>query len=344
MTSSQAQCQRRRRVTQSSIAGTLGVSQALVSMVLSGRRLDSISADTKTRILETARKAGYVPDRAAQMLRSRRTLTIACVIPDITNPFYPALERGVQEMALAAGYDVLAVNTDGAAEREERLIEWCRQGRVDGLVGVFFSLRPADLEPLEEAGTPAVCIGWRAVPTSAAMIDSLFTDNRRAATEATHYLVGRGHRRIVMFGAEGGPGPERIAGYAAAMRDAGLSPQVDIGNGFTEEVGHALMVCRLQTAQRPSAVFAANDLMAAGAILALREAGLDTPGDLAVMGFDDIQLARLLTPALTTVNQFQREVGREAASMLLERLTEPDAYRAGRSREMPFELVRRQSA
>lgn len=331
-------------MTQSSIAETLGVSQALVSMVLNGRQQDIVSAETRARVLDAARRAGYVPDRAAQMLRSRRTWTIACAVPDITNPFYPALERGVQETALAAGYDVLAVSTDGLAEREERLIEWCHQGRIDGLIGVFFSLGPADLQPLEEAGTPAVCVGWRAVPPGAVVIDSLFTDNGRAASEATRYLIERGHRSVVMLGAECGPGPERIAGYAAAMKAAALSPEVNICAGFTEEAGYALMKSRLQIAPRPSAVFAVNDLMAAGALLALRERGLDTPGDVAVMGFDDIQLARLLTPALTTTNQFQREVGREAASMLLERLTEPDFRPPGRSREMPFELVRRQSA
>lgn len=320
------------------------MSQALVSMVLSGHRQNVILPETRARVLEAAHRVGYVPDRAARMLRSRRTWTIACAIPDITNPFYPDLQRGVQDKAFGAGYDVLAVSTDGLAEREERLIAWCHEGRIDGLVGVFFSLGAADLQPLEEAGTPAVCVGWRAAVPGTTVIDVLFTDNERAASEATRYLIDRGHRSVVMLGAVSGPGPERVAGYADAMRAALLSPEVEIGADFTEEAGYALMKTRLQKAPRFSAVFAANDLMAAGALLALREAGLDVPGDVAVIGFDDIQLARLLTPALTTVNQFQREVGREAAAMLLDRLTEPDAHRAGRSREMPFELVRRQSA
>ncbi len=344
MASPAAAPQRQRRATQLSIAKSLGVSQALVSMVLSGRRHNVISAETTARVLEAARDAGYMPDRAAQMLRTRRSWTIACAVPDITNPFYPALQRGVQEKALAAGYDVLAVSTDGLVEREERLIQWCHQGRIDGLVGVFFGLSAADLDPLEEVGTPAVCVGWRAASPGTTVIDTLFTDNQRAASEATRYLISRGHCSIVMLGVEYGPGLERIAGYAHAMRSAALSPEVEIGADFTEEVGYALMKTRLQKAQPFSSVFAANDLMAAGALLALRDAGLYVPGDVAVMGFDDIQLARLLTPALTTVNQFQREVGREAASMLLERLTEPDAHRAARAREMPFELVRRQSA
>ncbi len=313
-------------------------------MVLSGRRQNVIPAETRTRVLDAARHAGYVPDHAAQMLRSRRTWTIGCAVPDITNPFYPALQRGVQEKAFAAGYDVLAVSTDGLAEREERLITWCQQGRIDGVIGVFFSLSAKDLQPLEEVGTPAVCIGWRAASPGTHVIDTLFTDNERAASEATRYLIDRGHRAVVMLGAESGPGLERVAGYADAMRAAGLSPEVKIGADFTEEAGYVLTKSRLGQARSFSAIFAANDLMAAGALLALRERGLDVPGDIAVMGFDDIQLARLLSPALTTVNQFQRDVGREAASMLLERLTEPEAHRAGRTREMPFELVRRQSA
>ena len=336
--------QRGVRVTQSAIAERLGVSQALVSMVMNGRGLKSIPLETQSRVLEAARRVDYVPDRAAQMLRARRTWTIACVVPDITNPFYPALERGVQEVALNAGFDVLAVNTDGLAERERRLIDWCRQGRIDGLVGVFFSLTPADLQPLEVAGTPAVCVGWRSVAPGATVVDSLFTDNVRAAREATRYLIGRGHRLVAMLGADNGPGPERISGYVAAMHDAGLSPLVDIGDGFTEEAGYTLMTARLRSCTRPTAVFAANDLMAAGALLAAREVGLDVPKDVAVMGFDDIQFARLLTPTLTTVNQHQQAVGREAASMLLERLAEPASELAGRSREMPFDLVKRHSA
>jgi LacI family transcriptional regulator len=115
----------------------------MVSMVLSGG-MTAVPADTLERINSAAAELGYVPNRFAQALKTNRTMTIACIVPDITNPFYPALIRGIQSVAEAKGYDVLAVNTDGVPERERHFLDWARQGRVDGVVGVFWTLRAGD--------------------------------------------------------------------------------------------------------------------------------------------------------------------------------------------------------
>ena len=127
-------------------------------MVLSGGGAPSISAETWQRITAAARELDYAPNRFAQALKTNRTMTVACIVPDITNPFYPALMRGVQSVTDGLGYDVIALNTDGTPERERHLLEWLRHGRVDGVIGVFWTLKATDFKPLTEAGMPVVRI------------------------------------------------------------------------------------------------------------------------------------------------------------------------------------------
>ena len=148
----------KRRATQRDVARLAGVSQAAVSIVLTGAGTPSISADTWQRITDAAHELGYVPNRFAQALRTNRSMTIACLVPDITNPFYPALIRGVQSVADGMNYDLITISTDGLAERERHFLDWALQGRVDGVIGVFFTLRAQDLKPLVDGGVPVVRI------------------------------------------------------------------------------------------------------------------------------------------------------------------------------------------
>src|SRR5579871_2588375 len=143
--------ERSKRATQMDIAQRVGVSQATVSMVLGGAPPSSISAETYERVVGAARELGYVPNRSAQALRTSRTKTIAVVVPDISNPFYPSLLRGVQSVADRARYDVMTVNTDGNAEHETRFLRWALEGRIDGVVGIFFTINSKDFEPLTKA-------------------------------------------------------------------------------------------------------------------------------------------------------------------------------------------------
>ena len=330
-------------VTQRHVAAAAGVSQAVVSLVLSGGG-DRLPSLTRQRVQAAADALGYVPNRSAQRLRAKCTWTIACVLPDICNPYYPALERGVQEVAAAAGYDVIAVHTDGTPAQERRLLDWGRERRVDGLVGVFFTLSGLELGALAEHGVAVLRVEARRKSDTVLPLDNIYVDNRRAAKEAVEHLIRRGHRRIAMLSVNGGPGPERVAGYAAAMAEANLPAQLEVQASFTPEAGSAGMLSLLAGAVQPTAVFAANDLMALGAMMTLRDHGLQVPGDVAVMGFDDIEAARWVTPALTTVNQFQRTLGRASAEMLLQRLAGLPPGTAGRQREMPFQLMMRESA
>lgn len=332
------------RITQKEVAKAAGVSQATVSMVLGGRKSQNLPPQTNKRVVEAARDLGYVPSRSAQTLKTNRTMTLACVVPDVANPFYPSLVRGIQSVADAAGYDVIALNTDGAETRERRFLSWSLRGVIDGVVGVFFTLRAPDFAAVTRAGVGVVRVETSAKLGGPLPIDNLYVDNIAAASAATAYLLERGHRRIAMIAGRGGPQSHRATGYLRVMAAASLAPQLVPYGDFTEEDGYRAAQLALSSAPRPTALFAANDLMALGAMTAIREANLTIPDDIALMGFDDIFAARVVTPSLSTINQFQHELGRVAATMLLERLTDLSIGTPGRMREMPFEIVRRQSA
>jgi LacI family transcriptional regulator len=333
-----------KRVTQKEVARLAEVSQTTVSLILANSTTQTFSGETLERVFGAARKLGYTPNRLAQALKTHRTMTLACVIPDIENPFYPALVSGVQAAAEAGDYDVIVLNTHYDDERERRVLQWGMQGRVDGIIGVFFALRANDFKPLVGNGVGVLRIEASSKRGGKLPIDSLFVDNFAAATAATRYLQERGHTRISMITGVGGPQNTRVSGYEHAMREVGLTPDVVVHSGFDENSGVHSTRELLSRGELPTAIQAANDLMAIGAISALRAAGKRIPDDVAVMGFDDISAARLLTPTLSTVNQFQHLLGQVAGHMMLQRLNELPENAPGRSREMPFEIVQRGSA
>lgn len=321
------------------------VSQALVSYVLNNNLAVSVPLETRQRIVAAMEELGYVPNVTARSLRTSKTYTIASIIPDITNPFYPAFKRGIQDVAEQQGYDLIMYNTDGKAEKEWKCLRAVQQGRVEGVIGTFFHVTARDLYPLLDTGIAVVRLEAGPKPAGLYPLDNLYVDNVAAAHLAVSYLIGRGHTRIGLIAGERGPGQFRVQGYRQAM--AGHNLPVDEGlirwGDFTEEGGYGGMRELLGLSPRPQAVFAVNDMMAIGALRAIREAGLSVPGDIAVMGFDDIPTAKLVYPALTTIAQHQEQLGRRAAEMLLERIngTAPDT---GRCEEMPFHLVVRESA
>lgn len=311
-------------------------------MVLGGSTESSLPGETVERIQAAAKELGYVPNRLARALKTRRTMTIACVVPDITNPFYPALIRGVQKVAQTHGYDVITLNSDGDAASERHFIEWALEGRVDGVVGVFFTLRAADLKVLLDNSIAVVRIESSRKTGGALSIDDIFVDSRAAATEVVQHLIALGHQRIAMVAGIGGPQGVRVEGYRQALAFHQLEPHVVIENSFTETAGYAAANAILDSGFGPTAIFAANDLMAIGALQALRNRNVAVPEQMAVVGFDNIAAAPLVTPALTTVTQFQDRMGERAAEILLQRLA-GSITGPGTVHEMPFELIERGS-
>jgi LacI family transcriptional regulator len=335
----------RKRPTQADVARLANVSQTTVSLVLNNDSIASVPLETRRRIREAVESLGYVPDHLARSLRTRKTYTIAGIIPDITNPFYPAFERGIQDVADRHGYDLMMYNTDGSAAKEQRILRSIRQGRVDGLIAVLFHLNARDLLPLLDLNIAVVRLEATPKRAGAAPLDNLYVDNIGAAQRAVVYLIGKGHRRIGMITGQRGPGANRVLGYQRALAEHQIpfDEQLVCSGDFTVAGGCHSMQTLLALAPCPTAVFAANDLMAMGAMNAIRAAGLRIPQDVAVVGFDDIPAAALVTPALTTVTQFQEQLGQRAARMLLERI-DGAASEGGRCAEMPAELVIRESA
>jgi len=333
-----------RRPTQADVARLAGVSQAMVSYVINNTPSATIPDETRQRILDAIETLGYVPHSAGRNLRTQKSYTIAGIIPDITNPFYPAFERGIQDVAREHGYDLITCNTDGVAAHEASYLRLAQQGRVDGLVGVFFHLSSVQLRPLLERGVAIVRLEPTRKRVGPLPLDNIYVDNTGAAHAATTFLIERGHRRIAMLAGRSGPQQARVRGYRQAMADHGLpvSDGLVMGSGFTEDDGYRDMQAILAHDPRPTAVFAANDLIAMGALIALRHAGLRVPEDIAIIGFDDIPAARLVHPPLTTVSQFPEQLGRRAAEMLFERL-EGTVTGGGRCELMPHEIVVRES-
>ena len=330
-----------KKPTQYDVAQHAGVSQATVSHILNNSTAISIPEETRQRVLAAMAELGYIPDRAARSLRTNKTYTIAAIIPDITNPFYPTFVRGIQDVTKQNAYDLVIYNSDGILEEERQSLHSVKQNRVDGLIVVPFHLGETDLL---ETHIPVVQLIQK--PDVQPALDSVFIDNVSAARTVVDHLIERGHTRIGMIAGEENTPPRqnRILGYQQAIADHHI-PLDEIlirGGDFTEKGGYETMQEILRLDAAVTAVFAANDLMAMGALTAIHEAGLRVPHDIAVAGIDDIPAAHLVTPALTTVTQFQQNIGRRAAEALFERLNGSETG-GPRSIEMPFSLIVRES-
>jgi LacI family transcriptional regulator len=334
-----------RKPTQLDVAKMAGVSQTTVSMVLNNTETASIPGETRQKVLDAIQALSYIPNSAARMLRTSRTFTLACIIPDITNPFYPTFVSGIQAEAEHSGYDVIIYNTHGSPEKEARTIRSVLEGRVDGVIGVFFYTQARDLLPLFEQNIPVVRLEVRRHRSGSWPLDNIFVDNVKAAFTATNYLISRGHQRIAMITGQDGPRYARKEGYLQALKSAPepYQPWIQEVTVFDEEGGYTGMQAIFEKGEIPSAVFAGNDMMAIGALNAIRDSGFSIPDKIAIMGFDDIPAARMVSPALTTIRQCQDEIGRRAAALLVERISQEEML-DGRVVEMPFELVVRDSA
>jgi LacI family transcriptional regulator len=334
----------KRRPTQADVARIAGVSQTTVSYVLNGNTTISVPEETRQRILSAAQTLNYVPDYAARSLRTRKTHTIAAIIPDIANPFYPTFARAVQDIARQNNYDLILYNTDELAEEELKCLRSVERGRVDGVIIVPFHSHPDDLCRLIERNMAVVVIGT-GEGTYGGILNTVGTDDIAVATLAVNHLIEKGHRDIAMIvGTDGPPHRTRIEGYWRALQAAGIAyQQIADGQAFNEGGGYEAMQQILGMAQQPTAVFAANDLMAIGAMRAIKEVNLRIPEDIAIVGIDNIPAASLVLPALTTVNPFPERKGQRAAEVLFQILNGTYPV-TGLHEEIPYQLIVRDSA
>lgn len=300
------------------VAKKAGVSYATVSRALNNH--PEINEGTKKRILKLALEMGYRPNAIAQGLVKKETKTIGLLIPDITNPFFPEVARGIEDAASEAGYTVFLCNTNWSKEREEHYLNVLSQKQVDGLIIAPSSEEMNHLKKALEGEFKTVFIS-RVI--NHANCTSIIIDNIRGAQLAVECLVKKGHRRIAFIGGREDISTcqERLNGYQLALKNNNLEINGDyIKTGsFKRESGHFIMheFLKLGAEKRPTAVFAANDLLALGAIQAIKESGLAIPADLAVIGFDDIEFASLPEIQLSTVAQPKYDMGKLAFSVLL---------------------------
>jgi LacI family transcriptional regulator len=308
----------RKPVTITDVAARAGVSPTTVSHALSGRR--SVSAATLARVREAADELGYRPSQVASSLRTKRTQMVALIVPDIANPFYPAVARGLHDAIAADGYYTIIGSTDGKNETELGFLDGMVRRSVDGIVMFSFAIEEDDLTRVVPARIPLV-VATGHLPSAH---DRIGTDDAGGAEAATRHLLARGITEIAFVnGPKGhGPGDRRLAGFTRAMQAAGLSPaEADIVHGDYTVAGGAKAVGELLARRRPPrAVVCANDLIAIGALGAAQSAGVHVPTELAVTGFDDVDAASLVTPQLTTVVIPAYEFGRESGQLLMDRM------------------------
>jgi len=331
------------------VARLAGVSQAMVSYVLNDNSNISFPDETRRQILGAIEELGYVPNKAARSLRTNKTNTIACVVVDITNPFHTIFASGVQSITEQHGYDLILYNTNRLAAKEHNALRLLRQGRVDGVIMTSLHLKAEDFMPLLELNIPVVVQGPIVMPlrVNGFPLDSLHVNDVAAARAVVSHLVKQGHTRIGMLAGQPDTPPrrDRELGYRQTLAEYGLPIDEELirGGDFREEGGYRSMQNLLELPAPPTAVFAASDMMAIGALMAIKDAGLKCPNDIAIAGFDDIPAAKLISPPLTTIAQPLDMLGRRAAQMLFERFdgSTPDE---GRREEIPYQLVVRDSA
>jgi LacI family transcriptional regulator len=302
------------------VAQAAGVSVATVSRVVSGSA-HGVRPDTRDRVLEAVARLRYQPNLVARGLKKRVTGTVGLIVPDISNPFFPAIARGIEDVASRAGMGVLLCNTYEDLVKERAYLTLLDKRMVDGLIFATVGANTTHLRMLRRRGVPVVLV---ARAPDRVGIDAVLVDNRRGAREAAEHLLRLGHRRIAFIG---GPptlpvANERLAGYRDALASAGipLNPDLLCDGGFRTEGGGAAVGQLLQRRAPFTAIFAANDLMAIGAMEELRRRGRRVPQDVAVVGFDDITFASLVEPRLTTVAQPKYRMGCLAMERLLDLL------------------------
>lgn len=301
------------------VAAKAGVGIATVSRALNGS--GPVSEAVRRRVLDAAAAVGYVPNGVARGLVTGVTRTIALILPDITNPYFPSLARAVEDAARVRGYAVVLGNSDNDPDQEAAYVRLFRERGVDGMI--IASSRDASALARAVGPVPAVLIDRR-VPNWD--VDCVVTDNRRGIEAAVQHLSGLGHRRFVHLG--GPDGVESASARAQAFLEAcqRMGAQVvDVSRGpFTAESGYERGRELLRSGRRFTAVVAANDLIACGFLQAAFEEGRPVPGDVSVVGFDDVLVARLANPSLTTIRQPTYRAGLLAVQRLAARIDHPD--------------------
>jgi len=303
------------------IARLSGVSLGTVSNVLSG--LPTVREPLRQRVMAAVESLGYQPNQLARGLRRDKTNIIGMIISDVSNPFFPAVVKGAEDTAFNNGYRLFLCNSDNNFAKEETYLRELQTYLPSGLI-----IMTSDIK-----GSTKLAEAYRATGSHVVYVDRLpyqwdgdtvTSMNEQGSYEATKYLISLGHRKLAMIS---GPSQltnsgERVAGFRRALDEAKikLAPKYIQEGDFNKQSGYEKAGFLLQMDPRPTAIFAANDLLAFGAMNAIRDTGLRCPEDVSVIGFDNLDLAEVVTPPLTSVEQSGYNLGAVAAQLIADRI------------------------
>lgn len=319
------------------VAKLAGVALSTASYALSGD--SKVSAKTREKVLEAARQLNYHKNGFAMDLKRSRTNTIALILTDLSGPYYSELIRSVQDVALSNGYDLVACSSMGG--RESTAVKYLREKRVDGAIVLAQNITDEILLNAASASFPIIAMDRL---TTGEGLVSVVVDGELGGYKATRHLIDKGHRSIAYISgpANSYDNSVRYQGYLRAMHEAGLEEKAKwrLSGNFVRDGGYKATKMMLMQGEIPSAVFYGNDEMAIGGIKAMEEDGFSVPGDISVIGFDDIQLAEYVQPPLTTIRQPMYDSGSLAGHLLFQLLNDEqvnDSYK------LKVELIERRS-
>lgn len=314
---------RSKQTTIIDVAEAAGTSYSTVSRVLSNN--PNVQEETRQRVLEAIKHLGYVPNQPARSLVRGQTQTIGVLVPRFDNGYIAAIVDGIDQEIRETEYSLMLFTTYRLEQKEAQYVSSITNGLAEGLIVVVPIAGEAYLEVLSKQNFPYVLVDFEVKDKD---LPSISATNWEGAYEATQYLIQLGHRRIGFITGllSIASGAERLSGYKAALHDHDIAydPSLIQNGDFLVESGYACTLPLLALEDRPTAIFASNDLMAFGVINAIFDTGFAVPDDISVIGFDNIPQASIGRPYLTTVHQPLEEMGRMATRMLLEHLKNPD--------------------
>jgi LacI family transcriptional regulator len=325
------------------VAEAAGVHAATASRALNPATRGLVNADTARRVIKVAEQLGYRPNPIARGLKTSKSGTVGLVIPDLTNPLFPPIVRGIEEVLEPAGYSGLIVNTDNDPGREQWQIEHLRARQVEGLIVATARVEHPLMQQLHREGVVMVMVNRRPEGVD---VPSITPDDAAGVELAVRHLAGLGHTRIAHVA---GPqststGVSRARAFRAAVRDHGLADDpalVTTTDSWSESAGADGLRRLLDAGTEFTAIFAGNDLIALGCYDVFRERGIECPDEMSVVGFNDMPFLDKLRPPLTTIAIPHQQIGAEAARLLLDAIADPT--RPSRSVLLPLSLVVRGS-
>jgi LacI family transcriptional regulator len=326
--------------TISEVAQKAGVSPTTVSHVINKTRF--VSDEKRERVEQAIAEMNYRPNALARSLRNGTTRSLGLILPDSANPFFAEVARSIENAAFGAGYSVILCNSENDLKKETLYLDVLSKKQVDGVIFVMTGEGSNSLKNLVEMQIPTVIMDRDLLGSE---LDVVLADSHQGGFMATEHLISLGHKRI---GCIAGPAiinqsSRRFAGYKQALQDACLriEPDLIMNGNFHPDSGWELGREMLSLPNTPTAIFACNDLMAIGVLRAATELGLRIPDDLALVGYDDIELSSYTNPPLTTIKQPTADMGLTALKFLLGRITDPQSVR--QNAVLPVSLVVRGS-